>query len=1018
MMQSISELDFDSYLDVPSNVQQQHNQQIQLQQQQHQSHHHQSQQQQQQQQQMQQQQNHQRDILYHGSMSTDMTGRFQDINSYQPSERPRPARYTSGMSDFLFSDTSGFDMMGWDMDPHSHPDHHSPHSSPYTTNSDYTALSPVTSISPHFSGVGEMQSLDNLNSCEEATKALAGYQYNTTQNSNTLSSSSSSSNPKGSFSFTSLHALNGNVPGIAIPTTPATTDQAHNQVIHTHPSLSPSASTSSASLSPLMESHSPLTGAFMAMNPWGTDKAPAYTSDEHETRRWRTSKHSDDDHHRTRLEPGQQLKKVAHNAIERRYRNNINDRIRDLKNVVPALYKARIKEKGQDDDDEDDNSETEEIVDGVQVATKLNKATILRKATEYIQFLKHDNDQAERENQILQQIISQMPGGNHVLNRFRTQKSAYEKAEQERLCRERKEQIEHEREERQRLLRERAAQRAALAQLVPKPERRPYRRRKQKALPKKKEEEGTKMFMAMFMALAFFSTSPTTSTTPSTHAAHANARTFSAYTNTTTPTYRTLFGVTSNASDLWFTIRWALLAIGIFYTCVLPLWSHWLRPRRVLRGKKCSGHNHNHNHHHYASDVPQAWHHLFESFANLISLESASNTAQTTIGLIRDLIYITLPSFIQPRAKIGPKQLSRSGAWVRVAETECLGGNSETSYIHMLRSCVGMLANVKPLEISSQSSLYLRPRTIARIYATAAIQLELTLPAVLSEPLANHCWSRVVDAFEQAREVHDTKDSDEHWMTQATGIPEWPVSSNHKEILSMVQARSGLVGRQSAAVCQNIFYSFVLPYLTSPLEWIVYWQHLSSLQDSWIAQLQQNKSTLFKVSQLPPSTTTAVDQMLSWSIHLGLSLQSDELRSSASMVSLSESLKASSSGSQTVSHLLQRHRSMVFYTLQGAKLLERNDTEAALQSFALAQNDSRAGLDCIRHIATSNVEASVLALSTLAVTWHAFKILSRHPELKTTMVSVRDRLTRSLALSSGHLPGTIKRSVQASLLEN
>ncbi|KAI9005844.1 hypothetical protein CLU79DRAFT_573039 [Phycomyces nitens] len=873
MMQSISDLDFDSYLDVPSNVQQ-HQQQ-----QQHQHQH----------QQQTQQQNHQRDILYHGSMNTDMTGRFQDINTYQPSERPRPARYSSGMSDFLFSDTGGFDMMGWDMEPHSHPDHaHSPHSSPYTTNSDYTALSPVTSISPHFSG-GDIQSLDNIN-CNEASKALAGYQYTTTP---------TTSSAKGSFSFTSLHALNGNVPGIAIPTTPAT-DQAHNQPIHTHPSLSPSASTSSASLSPLMESHSPLTGAFMAMNPWGTDKAPAYTSDEHETRRWRTSKHSDDDHHRTRLEPGQQLKKVAHNAIERRYRNNINDRIRDLKNVVPALYKARIKEKGQDDDDEDDNSETEEIVDGVQVATKLNKATILRKATEYIQFLKHDNDQAERENQILQQIISQMPGGKHVLNRFRTQKAAYEKAEQERLCRERKEQIEHEREERQRLLRERAAQRAALAQLVPKPERRPYRRRKQKALPKKKEEEGTKMFMAMFMALAFFSTSPTASTAPSTHAAHTNARTFSAYTNSTGPTYRTMFGITSTNSDLC--LRWTLLAIGIFYTCVLPLWSHF-RPRRVPRSKKCSGH------HHYATDVPQAWYQLNQSFSDLISLESASNGIQTTIGLIRDLVYIALPTFIQPRAKIGPKQLSRSGAWVRVAETECLGGNPDTSYIHMLRSCVGMLANVKPLEISAQSALYLRPRTVARIYATAAIQLELTLPAILSAPLAHHCWSRVIDAFEQAREVQDTKDSDEHWMTQATGIPEWPVSSNHNEILSMVKARSGLVGRQSAAVCQNIFYSFVLPYLTSPLEWIVYWQNLSSLQDSWLAQLQ-NKPSLFKVSQLPPSTTTAVDQMLSWSIHLGLSLQSDELRASASMLSLSEALKASSSSSYSVSNLLQRHRSM------------------------------------------------------------------------------------------------------------
>lgn len=205
---------------------------------------------------------------------------------------------------------------------------------------------------------------------------------------------------------------------------------------------------------------------------------------------------------RSPIETGRQLKKVAHNAIERRYRNNINDRIRDLKNVVPALYKAKIREKrsssskiGFEDEDSSDGEGNNpsnnassggdedndgDIVDGVEVAKKLNKATILHKATEYIHHLKHTNELTKRENLVLQQILAQMPGGAKVLARFQTQKNDFEQAEQQRLIKERRELMERERTERQRVLRERAAQRAALAELLPKPERRPYRRRTKK----------------------------------------------------------------------------------------------------------------------------------------------------------------------------------------------------------------------------------------------------------------------------------------------------------------------------------------------------------------------------------------------------------------------------------------------------------------------------------------------------------------------------------------------------------
>lgn len=219
------------------------------------------------------------------------------------------------------------------------------------------------------------------------------------------------------------------------------------------------------------------------------------------------------------------------------------------------MYKARIREKGDEDDSsvESGGEEgSEEIVEGVEVAKKLNKATILRKATEYIQFLKNTNDSTEQENMILQQIIAQMPGGNDVLSRFLCQKNEFEKAEQERLALERREAQERERTERQRILRERAAQRAALAQLLPKPERRPYRRRQSskntKSASKKsspnEDGNGNKMFMAAFMCVALFSSSPSaSSSSPSSH--HYNA-----YENATASS-RSLHSAESVSADYW-----------------------------------------------------------------------------------------------------------------------------------------------------------------------------------------------------------------------------------------------------------------------------------------------------------------------------------------------------------------------------------------------------------------------------------------------------------------------------------
>ncbi|KAL4764683.1 basic helix-loop-helix domain-containing protein [Aspergillus foveolatus] len=82
-------------------------------------------------------------------------------------------------------------------------------------------------------------------------------------------------------------------------------------------------------------------------------------------------------------------KKRAHNVIEKRYRANLNEKIAELRDSVPSL-RASKGNGGLDDEDE-----------GVTPATKLNKASILSKATDYIRHLETRNKRLEDENTAL-----------------------------------------------------------------------------------------------------------------------------------------------------------------------------------------------------------------------------------------------------------------------------------------------------------------------------------------------------------------------------------------------------------------------------------------------------------------------------------------------------------------------------------------------------------------------------------------------------------------------------------------
>lgn len=85
----------------------------------------------------------------------------------------------------------------------------------------------------------------------------------------------------------------------------------------------------------------------------------------------------------------------SHTVIEKKYRTNINTKITALRNAVPSLRVASGDKETNIDD-----------LDGLTPPSKVNKATIFTKATEYIKHLEVKNDNLFKENQQLKQMLS------------------------------------------------------------------------------------------------------------------------------------------------------------------------------------------------------------------------------------------------------------------------------------------------------------------------------------------------------------------------------------------------------------------------------------------------------------------------------------------------------------------------------------------------------------------------------------------------------------------------------------
>ncbi|OQD83264.1 hypothetical protein PENANT_c017G02908 [Penicillium antarcticum] len=136
---------------------------------------------------------------------------------------------------------------------------------------------------------------------------------------------------------------------------------------------------------------------------WGTSQQPqsGLVSPISSVGTSRKRKTGSDDDATTVTGPVQQGKKMpakkrAHNVIEKRYRANLNDKIAELRDSVPSLRTTKAGGSADDDDEAEANS-----------ASKLNKASILSKATEYIKHLEIRNKRLEDENTGLKNRLRQ-----------------------------------------------------------------------------------------------------------------------------------------------------------------------------------------------------------------------------------------------------------------------------------------------------------------------------------------------------------------------------------------------------------------------------------------------------------------------------------------------------------------------------------------------------------------------------------------------------------------------------------
>lgn len=104
------------------------------------------------------------------------------------------------------------------------------------------------------------------------------------------------------------------------------------------------------------------------------------------------------------VSPKRPRARSAHNVIEQRYRDRLNDRFLELQNSVPSLRALARKRSSVGE-----NPSADDRLEGLELARNLSKGTILAKSVEYIEFLQLKNSHMRSQNEQLM-IKAQMLG--------------------------------------------------------------------------------------------------------------------------------------------------------------------------------------------------------------------------------------------------------------------------------------------------------------------------------------------------------------------------------------------------------------------------------------------------------------------------------------------------------------------------------------------------------------------------------------------------------------------------------
>ncbi|CEP14595.1 hypothetical protein [Parasitella parasitica] len=507
----------------------------------------------------------------------------------------------------------------------------------------------------------------------------------------------------------------------------------------------------------------------------------------------------------TQAPVGRQHKKTAHNAIERRYRNNINDRIAELKNAVPALLYAKVKDnrgtgtgtgakrRNAGEDDEEEGEDGEEFLDGVAVATKLNKATILKKATEYINHLKKQGDDVRRENQALQHILTQLPGGQDILQRYHVQKQQREREIQQQLL------MERELQKQQDQQRKAANRKRARYNNVRQQQKQQHHHEASDEYESSSSSPGSldpvtppamtnRVFMALFMCITFFSTSPLT-TGPSSSEQYQNhhhtSRANVAGGDTTTAS-QSLGNMNASPESflggmLRFDDAWSSLRTIVFIACIFQLFFPYvkslligstLKLKRVNKSKRrisASPRRDVINNAVTPGELKcrQIYAILDKSirYGQQPGDEDVSNsTLGTIVPLLKETARIFSHHVLGYDIMYGnnehctvEEEWGQVCKWVKLNETRCIGGASDASRISMLYSCFRMVNLVDALDEDAHEHV---SQTHARAYATAAMQMAVIIPKrSVADRLSNYFWQHAVNNTRMYSDADDNDDA-------------------------------------------------------------------------------------------------------------------------------------------------------------------------------------------------------------------------------------------------------------------